>query len=153
MCLKQENDTDRQDRQYRCFKTYEGLLNVIASHPHYSHTELAKARGISKGRLSQIMVQLKENHLVLIDKLGKENRYELTIAAKEWMNKEEASFSNAINGGLGVGEQAQNWLNLYTESNSISFSSDDAHFQEIAKQKASKQSISNTNNQLAYSNS
>lgn len=151
MCLRRENDVDRQDRQYRCFKTHEDLLNAIALHPHYSHTELANARGISKGRLSQIMVQLKENHLVLIDKLGKENRYELTIAAKEWMSKEKASFSNAINSDLGIGEQAQNWLNSCTESNSISFSSDDAHFQEIVKQKVGKQSISNVSNRLAYS--
>ena len=41
------------------------------------------------------MAELKENHLVLIDKLGKENRYELTTAAKKLLF-EEADQSNNI---------------------------------------------------------
>lgn len=151
MRLKQENNADTNvERQYRCFKTYEGLLAAIASHPHFSHTELAKEIGKSKGRLSQIVVQLKENHLVLVDKLGKENRYELTTVARNLMRQENATFSNTISRHQEVAEQAQTWLNLVTENNSLAPSSNDISQEKTKRQVASKQAMSNTSNQRIF---
>lgn len=94
--LQEANNRTKIERQFRSFKRHEKLLKIISAQPHFSHQELAEATNYKKGRLSQIMAELKENHLVLIDKLGKENRYELTTAAKKLLFEEADQSSNIL---------------------------------------------------------
>lgn len=115
-CLDRSRNRVEESRRFRCFQKYMSILKQIEEHPLYSHTELADAIGKTKGRLSQIIVELKANQLVLVDKLGRENRYELTSYARRLLGDELSrdcyKESNVnISQDFSIGDIAEQWTN------------------------------------------
>lgn len=113
-CLDRSHDRAEEARLFRCFQRHLAVLKEVEAHPLFSHADLASAIGKTSGRLSQITAELKANRLLLVDKLGRENRYELTSVAKRMLDEErfhvgglEAGRSAPCN--LSVGDVAEIW--------------------------------------------
>lgn len=111
--LNKTYDNAEEARRFRCFRKHLNVLKAVAAHPLFSHGDLAREIGKTDGRLSQIVAELKASRLLLVDKLGRENRYELTSFAKRLLDDE-------LSGAEGqdidneckpsIADQAQQWV-------------------------------------------
>lgn len=111
--LNESHDRAEEARRFRCFQKHLGVLKAVAAHPLFSHGALAREIDKTDGRLSQIVAELKANRLLLVDKLGRENRYELTSLAKhllddELSGAERQDIDNECKPS--VADQAQQWV-------------------------------------------
>lgn len=115
-------EQSEESRRFRCFKKHSEILKLVEAHPLYSHTELALKIGKTKGRLTQIVAELKDNRLLLVDRFGRENRYELTSLARHYLDEESLrgrrriTNSNASN-NIAIGDEAERWLSNFDENN------------------------------------